>query len=140
MKKELALLDTSVWIRYLRSAGEQELKTAVKTALIEGRVLSCSVVRTEILVGSRDEKSFAKLSEHLEAVPVIPIDEAVWDGAARLGYKLRKQGITIPLPDLLIAEAAMQREAVLWHADNHFEDICTIIPLHTRSFLPLSSG
>ena len=140
MNKDLALLDTSVWIQYLRSDGEQKLKTAVKGALIEGCVLSCSVVRTEILVGSRDEKSFAKLSEHLEAVPSIPIDEAVWKGAARLGYTLRKKGITIPLPDLLIAEAAMQREAVLWHADNHFEEICTIVPLRTRSFLPLSNG
>lgn len=140
MNRELALLDTSVWIRYLRPDGQQELKTAVKNALVEGRVLSCSVVRTEILVGSRDEKSFAKLSEHLKAVPGIPIDEAVWEGAARLGYTLRKKGITIPLSDLLIAEAAVQREAVLWHADNHFEEICTIAPLHTRSFLPLSSG
>jgi predicted nucleic acid-binding protein len=140
MNSELALLDTSVWIHYLRFDGQQELKTAVKNALIEGRVLSCSVVRTEILVGSRDEKSFAKLSEHFEAVPDISIDATVWEGAARLGYTLRKKGITIPLPDLLIAEAAMQREAVLWHVDNHFEEICTIVPFHTRSFLPLSSG
>ncbi len=140
MNKELALLDTSIWIHYLRSDGQQELKTAVKNALIEGGVLSCSVVRTEILVGSRDEKSFAKLLEHFKAVPDIPIDGVVWEGAARLGYTLRKKGITIPLPDLLIAEAAMQREAVLWHVDNHFEDICTIAPFRTRSFLPLSSG
>ena len=139
MNKELALLDTSVWIHYLRSDGGQKLKTTVKNALIEGRVLSCSVVRTEILVGSRDEKSFAKLSKHLEAVPGILIDGAVWEGAARLGYTLRKKGITIPLSDLLIAEAAMQRGVVLWHADNHFEEIRTIAPLHTRSFLPLSS-
>jgi len=140
MNQELALLDTSVWIQYLRSDGQQGLKTAVKRALIEGRVLSCSVVKTEILVGSRDEKIFAKLSDHLEAVPDIPIDETVWEGTARLEYTLRKKGITIPLPNLLIAEAAMQREAVLWHADNHFEEICTIVPLRTRSFLPLSSG
>jgi len=140
MNQELALLDTSIWIHYLRSDGQQKLKTAVKRALIEGRVLSCSVVKTEILVGSRDEKSFAKLSEHLEAVPDIPIDGTVWEGAARLGYTLRKKGITIPLPDLLIAEATMQREAVLWHVDNHFEELCTIVPLRTRSFLPLSSG
>ena len=139
MSKELALLDTSVWINYFRSSGQQELKTAVKRALIEGCVLSCSVIRTEILVGSRDEKSFAKLSGHLEAIPGIPIDESVWEGVAHLGYMLRKKGMTIPLPDLLIAEAAMQREAVLWHADNHFEEICTIVPLHTRSFLPLRS-
>jgi len=112
----------------------------VKRALIEGRVLSCSVVRTELLIASRDEKSFAKLSGHLGAIPGIPIDESVWKGAARLGHTLRKKGIAIPFPDLLIAEAAIQRETVLWHADNHFEKICTIVPLHTRSFLPLSNG
>ena len=134
MNKELALLDTSIWIHYLRPAGQQELKTTVKNALIEGRVLSCSVVKTEILVGSRDEKSFAKLSKHLEAVPGVSIDGVVWEGAARLGYTLRKKGITIPLSDLLIAEAAMQRGVVLWHADNHFEEIRTIAPLHTRNF------
>lgn len=112
----------------------------MKRALIERRVLSCSVVRTEILVGSRDEKSFAKLSEHLEAVPVIPIDGTVWEGAACLGYTLRKKGCyhfsSLIMP---IAEVAMQREAVLWHADNHFGNLHHCSASH-EELLPLSSG
>lgn len=135
MGEEPVFIDTSVWVHYLRPEGREELKASVKKALTKGRVFSCWVVRAEILIGSRDEKSFDKLLEHLGVVPDIPIDEGVWKEAARLGYTLRKEGVPIPLPDLLIAQAALAKDLLLWHADNHFEEICRFVPLRTRSFL-----
>jgi predicted nucleic acid-binding protein len=135
MSEEFVLLDTSVWIHYLRPEGREELKAAVKKALTEGRVFSCWVVRAEILVGSRDKKSFEKLLEHLGAVPDVPIDEEIWKEAARLGHTLRKAGLTIPLPDLLITQTALVKDLMLWHADSHFEEIRRFASLRTRSFL-----
>ena len=133
-----ALLDTSVWIHYFRPEGPQKLKTAVKNALIKGQVVSCWVVKMEILVGARDEGSFNKLLEHLIAISDVPIDEAIWKEAARLGYRLRKKGLTIPLPDLVIAQAAIAKDVVLWHVDEHFEEIRRVASLRTKSFLPLT--
>ena len=136
MSEERVLLDTSVWIHYLRPEGQEKLKVAVKKALIEGRVFSCWVIRAEILIGSKNKKSFDKLLEHLGAVADVPIDESVWKEAACLGYRLRKEGFGFPLPDLLIAQAVLSKDLLLWHADNHFEEISRFAPLRTRSFLP----
>ena len=41
---------------------------------------------------------------------------------------MRRQGLTIPLPDLLIAQAAMEGNFVLWHIDEHFERMSRYSP------------
>jgi len=68
------------------------------------------VVKVELLVGARDEEDFEQLSRDLEALEEIPIAKEVWLGAARLGYTLRRNGITVPLPDLLIAQLAISEK------------------------------
>lgn len=135
MGREPALLDSSVWISYFRPEGGQVLKRAVQQALRRGDVFTCQVVRTEILIGARDDKSFAKLADHLAAVPEVPLNESVWEWAARLGYLMRKKGVIVPVPDLLIAQAALAHDLVLWHVDEHYEVIRRFAPLQTRSFL-----
>jgi predicted nucleic acid-binding protein len=62
------------------------------------------------LVGARDEEAFEQLSRDLEALEEIPITKKVWLGGARLGYTLRRNGITVPLPDLLIAQLAISEK------------------------------
>lgn len=135
MGGELALLDSSVWISYFRPEGSRELKRAVQEALRRGQVVTCWVVRAEILIGARDEGSFAKLADHMGAVPDVPLDDAIWESAARLGYVMRKKGVTLPLPDLLVAQAAMAHDLILWHVDEHYEAVRRFAPLRTRSFL-----
>ncbi len=57
-----------------------------------------------------------------------------------MGYTLRRQGMTVPLPDLLIAQAAIDGDLVLWHVDVHFEQMRRHGFLQTLSFLPESHG
>jgi predicted nucleic acid-binding protein len=84
------------------------------------------------LVGARDEEAFEQLSIDLEE---IPITKEVWLGAARLGYTPRRKGITLPLPDLLIAQLAIAEKLELWHADEHFEDIKRVVPFEIKAFM-----
>ena len=84
-------------------------------------------------MGTRNDAGFRKLDKLLDALPEVPIDDGVWREAARLGSDLRRHGITVPLPDLLIAEAAIQAEIELWHADNHFEEITKLVTLNTKN-------
>jgi len=84
------------------------------------------------LVGARDEEAFEQLSIDLEE---IPITKEVWLGAARLGYTPRRNGITLPLPDLLIAQLAIAEKLELWHADEHFEDIKRVVPFEIKAFM-----
>jgi len=87
------------------------------------------------LVGARGEEAFERLSRDLEALEEIPITKEVWLGAARLGYTLRRNGITLPLPDLLIAQVAIAEKLELWHADEHFEEIKRVEPFEIKAFM-----
>jgi len=129
------LIDTSLWIRYFRPQGDEEVKAQVKRALFGERVFTCWVVKAELLVGARDEEAFEQLSKDLEALEEIPITDEVWLGAARLGHTLRRNGLTIPLPDLLIAQIAIVEKLVLWHADEQFEQIKKVVPFETKAFI-----
>jgi predicted nucleic acid-binding protein len=134
------LLDTSIWICYLRPRGWDDLKTAVQQVLTVEPVYTCWVVMAELLIGARDERGFTQLFETLRALPEIPVTDRVWEAAARLGYTLRRQGVTIPLPDLVIAQAAITGDLTLWHVDDHFEHLRRHSPLQTRSVVPEACG
>jgi predicted nucleic acid-binding protein len=130
-----ALLDTSVWVAYLRPGGPQLLKDEISQQLASNEAYSCSVIRMELLVGARDEAAFNRLEVLLRSLPDVAIEDALWQGAARLGFGCRKAGLSVPLPDLLIARAAMLQELEVWHLDSHYERIAQFAPLRTRSFL-----
>ncbi len=130
------LFDSSVWICYLRPKGCAYLKAAVQLAFGEEHVHTCPVVKAEVLIGTRDEAGFSRLVGSFRALPDVTITDHAWEAATRLGYTLRRQGVTIPLTDLVIAQAAIENELVLWHVDDHFERIRVSSSLQTRSFLP----
>ncbi len=135
MAEEPVLLDSSAWICYLQPDGWEEIKLSVQEALVQGRVHTCWVVKAEILAGAKGAKGFTTLREHLSALPAAPVSPKIWEGAARLGYELRRKGLVVPLPDLLVAQTAREGALVLWHVDEHFERIAQHTPLHRRSFL-----
>jgi predicted nucleic acid-binding protein len=130
------LLDTSTWICYLRPHGWDDLKTAVQQVFTGEQVYTCWVVMAELLIGARDERGFTQLFETLRALPEIPVTDRVWEAATRLGYTVRRRGITIPLPDLVIAQAAITGDLTLWHVDDHFEYLRRHSTLQTQSFVP----
>lgn len=132
MAEELLFLDTSAWARSLRPRAFEELKAAVREALDHRQIATCWVVTAELLIGTRDEATFNDLLGKMTAVPEIPITQVVWQEAARLGYRLRRQGVTIPVPDLLIAQCAIDSGRVLWHVDRDFERLREHSGLRTR--------
>lgn len=132
---EPALLDTSIWVRYLRSENWKPLKREAGRLLAEGWGHTCWVVKAELLIGARDEAIFSRLSGILRYLEEVQLTGEVWEEAAHLGHRLRLKGLLIPLPDLLIAQAAISADLVLWHVDEHFEEISQFVALKTRSFL-----
>lgn len=129
-----------MWIGYRGPQGWEEVKATAQHAFVAERVYTCWLVKAKILIGTRDEPAFAQLSQALRVLPEIPITDRVWEAAARLGYTARRQGITIPLPDLVIAQAAITGDLVLWRVDDHFEHLPRHCPLQTRSFLSESQA
>lgn len=131
---ERLLLDTSAWVRCLRRWGAEDLKEAVASALTQMRIATCWVVKMEVLVGSRDTTAFDALADRFSGIPDVPITEAVWADAAMLGYSLRRVGVLVAVPDLVIAQCAIASGRILWHSDGDFELIRPLSSLRTRDW------
>ncbi len=81
---------------------------------------------------------FGRLSSLFQALPEVPLGSGIWERSAELGFRVRRAGVSVPLPDLLIAQAASAAGLELWHMDVHFDILSSHLALVTRSFLPAS--
>ena len=96
----------------------------------------CWPIIAELPIGARDDQAFSHLRSLLQTLPRVSTSEIVWVDAAALGQSMRLRGFGIPLPDLLISQAAIHSGLILWHVDVHYERVRRFSSLHTRSFLP----
>jgi predicted nucleic acid-binding protein len=127
------LIDSSVWIEYLRPDGSQKVKKRVREILQKEEAVSCGIVIVEILRGAKNEKNFQTLHDSLISLPQIPIDDAVIERASRWGFLLDRKGKVVSTTDLLIASAAYKK-ACLLHLDNDFKMITSPFDLEEESW------
>ena len=132
---EYVLIDTSAWILALRPDGSPEAREEVRRLLESSRAATAGIVMLELLSGTRSQREFRELREELGALRLLDITSATWERAYRLGYDLRRAGLTIPSVDVLIAALALEHECSLLHADRHFDLIAEHHPLSIRSLL-----
>jgi predicted nucleic acid-binding protein len=122
------LIDSSVWVEYLRPKGSMKVKDRLREILQKEEALSCGVVLVEILRGAKNEKDFQALHDSLISLPQIPIDDGVIERASKWGFLLDRKGKSISTTDLLIAAAAYEKARLL-HADSDFEIISSMVDL-----------
>lgn len=128
----MILIDSSCWVEYLRPKGEALVAQAVTEALARGEAAVCPVVRVEILGFISRDKEYEQVSAVFEAALDLEMGAATYERAIDLGRALRRRGETAPTTDLLVAAAALERDATLLHADRHFERIAVISGLRQR--------
>lgn len=122
------LLDSSVWIEYLRPNGDVGIRGRVRGIVERDDAVCCGIVVVEVLRGAKREKDYSAIDEALRALPQLPLDDRVIERAARWGFTLGRKGVTVPTTDLLIASAAHGR-AVLIHRDGDFKRIAEVAGL-----------
>jgi predicted nucleic acid-binding protein len=122
------LIDSSVWIEYLRPKGSKKVKERVREILQKEEAVSCGVVVVEILRGAKSEKDFQSLHDSLTFLPQIPIDDEVIQRASQWGFLLDRKGKSVSTTDLLIAAAAYKK-ACLLHVDSDFGVISSVVDL-----------
>jgi predicted nucleic acid-binding protein len=89
----------------------------------------------ELLGGTRTEKEYQRLKSRLDALDLVETDNALWEQAYGLAFKLRRKGLTVPYTDILIASSALRIKATVVHADLHFDLIRKHIGLKVESFV-----
>jgi hypothetical protein len=122
------LIDSSVWIEYLRPGGSRKVKERLKDILQKGEAVCCGIIVVEILRGAKNDKDFDVLQDSLLSLPQIPIDNTVIERASKWGYMLDRKGKVTSTTDLLISAAAYKKARLL-HIDSDFEMIATVVGL-----------
>ncbi len=116
------LVDSSVWIDYFRSgAGSESLD----------RLIDENLVATNDLILVELVPYLQLRNQHRIVELLYTIDKCQltirWDQLIEWQYRCLKKGLNgIGIPDLIIAQNAMQNRCVLYSLDSHFKQIKTI--------------
>ena len=125
------LVDTSVWIDYLRQKPTQPA-IWFSEILERGYPFGLTgVIYQEILQGADSEASYQRLDDYLSTQvfyhfrdPVISYAEA-----ARLYFLCRRAGVTLrSTVDCLIAQVAIEHELLIVHNDRDFDFLASVVP------------
>lgn len=122
----MILVDTSSWVHFLRSGGDEGVRQRVSRAIEEGRACWCPMVRLELWNGAGGERERAILREFERVLVELPMTEKVWNAAFELARFARGRGVTIPASDLLIDSCAREHGAELETADSDFHLISSL--------------
>ena len=119
------LVDSSVWIDYFRGSG----KAAALDLLIEEDLLAINDLVLAELVPYLKIKRQRKLLSLLHSVERIPL-AIDWNDLVEMQARCIRAGINkVGIPDLIIAQNAIQNNQVLFSLDKHFGLIGGVSPL-----------
>lgn len=114
----MILVDTSVWIRYLRDRDDQ-IAEVLERLIDEDQIVISAIVELELASGAPASQR-SLLRRLLSALPVIVPTRDTFDLAAQLVDRGRAGGHVFGATDLVIAATAVERGAWVWSSDSEF--------------------
>jgi hypothetical protein len=118
----VVVADTSVWIEYLQG-GQKAARAALRGLIRSEQVALVGVVLAELLQGCRSPQEREMILATLAGLPFLDARLSTWQRAGDLSASLLRQGLTIPLTDLIIAALALEHGCQLFTLDPHFDHI-----------------
>ena len=131
------LVDTSIWIEFLRPNGSPRIQKQLKPLIQAGDVALTEWIILELMTGLRTNEQFAALLAQLKPIDRLSLAKDSWENAWELAAHLRKKGMTTSAAGCLIATIAVTHTAVLIHCDSDFELIAKHSDLKTLNWIPL---
>ena len=125
------LVDTSVWINFLRANPTPEVELLKNLLLHNQPTGLTSLIFQELLQGSNSVEKFVQFRDYFGSQRFYhPIDNITsYESAAKIYFKCRKKGITIrSTVDCLIAQICIDHNLTLLHCDRDFNKIAEIEP------------
>lgn len=133
--KDRILIDTSAWIESFKKTGNKSLQQLIIKTLDSSQVATTNIIMLELLQGCHDKKEYAEMKMRLESLELLPANGKVWDTAYNAGYNLKKNGLTIPTIDLIIASIAKSYDYTLIHHDRHFRLVTKHLDISIIDFI-----
>lgn len=132
----MILIDTSVWIDYLR--GVRNVHTARLWALLsdDSAICTTGIIIAEILAGEPKGKLKRRIQQDLGDLFCLSANDPMdYIAASEIYYNCRAMGLTVrSLTDCLIAAVAIRHDATLFYKDRHFDAIKQAAP-HLKTIL-----
>jgi predicted nucleic acid-binding protein len=124
--------DTSAWVWSRKTA----LRDEFDTALVDGDLATCDMVRMELLYSARNARELAEIRNELAAVADCPIGKEQRQRALWVYEQLSRHQRSVKHADLLIAAAAEAAELPVLHYDVDCERIATVTGQAMRWLAP----
>ena len=115
------LVDSSYYLGLARDGQDPLGALAVLGA--QRDVATCGVVRCEVARGIRDEAILGRFRRAWDVMMYVPTDNRLWQDVEQTLWRLDRQGVCLPLADVVIACCARRIQAVVLTFDKHFEAI-----------------
>lgn len=117
----MVLIDTSAWLFALRTDFNPAVRARIDAILYESDVAINGMICLELLGGMRTEEEYTRLRDRLASLHHIDATRELWDAACHMAFTLKRRGVTVPYTDIFIAASALMHDALLVHADRHFD-------------------
>ncbi|MDH5543069.1 MAG: PIN domain nuclease [Nitrospinota bacterium] len=129
----MILVDTSVWIDFLRGTPSPQRHLLHRLIEEEEDISITGIILTEILQAIREDKQFNAVKSYLIELPIFePEGVDTYLKAASIYRDCRKKGKTVrKTVDCVIAAICIENRLPLLHKDNDFTNIesCTDLKL-----------
>ncbi len=121
----MILVDTSVWIDFLKGAESRERHALHRLIEEEEEISITEIVLTEILQGIKEDEDFKRVKDYLLEFSVHgPKGIETYLKAAEIYRECRKKGKTVrKTVDCIIAAMCIENSLTLLHKDNDFDII-----------------
>lgn len=116
------LPDTCAWIDFFRGRPTRQSEL-VETAIVRGNVVTCGVVLYELLQGIKRPGEEQGVLNAFQGMVNLEMSGGLWVRAGQLSARLRSQGHTLPMSDIIIATLALEHGCSVITVDRHFEVI-----------------
>ena len=120
------LVDTSIWIEYFRRGNNSE---KLDFLIDENFVVINDLILAELVpfLKVRNQRRVIDLLHNIKKLKLL----INWDQIIDFQFKCLKIGLSrIGIPDLIVAQNAMQNGAEIYSLDNHFRLMKDILDLH----------
>ena len=132
MTSPRVVIDTSVWVEYLRGK-DQALVESVRDLIRAQRAVACGIVLAELLAGVKARKDRNTLKQTMDALDYAEVSRATWILAGEMLSTLMRKGTRVPLTDLVVAAVTLENKCELFTLDSHFDRIPEIKRFHPES-------
>ncbi len=129
----MIVVDTSVWIDYLRGAASDRVEQLRTLMRRQPELLIGDLILSEVLQGCRSEAEATEVETALQEFAIVPLCTPDLAIKAAANYRLlRRRGVTIRTTiDMIIGTFCIERGHMLLHSNRDFEPMERLLGLQT---------